>query len=96
MRIEERLKGGLPYGVYDVAYYRVRNGEAVIMSDRDSGVSSAHVGTLHVMPDEIAVAHCRSQPGGMIVYGSYAARSAFRKLGDIADQCPRGVRWSRR
>jgi len=80
MRIVEHLKGGTPYGVYDVAYYRVRHGGAEMMKDRDIGVSSAYVEALHVMPDEIAVAHCRSQPGGVIVFGSASARAAFRKL----------------
>ena len=60
---------GLPWGVYDVRWYR--RGKEVAW---DTDVSSGYVGRAarNLGRGESIIAVCRSQPGGLVAYGSAA------------------------
>lgn len=79
--IIETGSDGLPWGSYQVEYYVARKAGVAPLAGQDSDVSAGYVerlrGSLGRM--EIAVARCRNQPGGAVVFGSSAARDAWHR-----------------
>ena len=77
--IERVSKHGMPNGVYEITYYRAERDGSVIRTDRDSDVSAAYAVRVasKLRAGEIAIAECRSQPGGVEAFGSERARQAW-------------------
>jgi hypothetical protein len=77
-QIRETDPAGAPFGSYDVSYYIVgRDGDVKRRPSDDSNVSLRYVEGLKLGEHEVAYAACRSQPGGVTMYGSQWARDAF-------------------
>lgn len=75
----EEMAGGTPWGLYDVLYYRLRQGVACREAHGDTDVSEAYVRreAARLRPHEALVATCRSQTGGLCAYGGDAMRRAM-------------------
>jgi hypothetical protein len=76
-KIVQADREGAPTGVYDVAYFTVRGGVVTRDAGEDSGVSLNYIEKLSPGANEIAYATCRSQRGGVTVYGSADAKRVF-------------------
>lgn len=67
-------------GTYDVFYWTVNQAGRVTKSpDFDRDTTDQRARALKLDPGEIAMAVCKNQPGGFMVYGSDRARLAFRQ-----------------
>lgn len=85
MKLEAVDREGVPTGLYDVTYYWVH-----LESDRvtrrvecDRDVPASYLSRLHPKRREVIRAACKSQPGGLTLYGSEEARRIFA-LSDFA------------
>lgn len=68
---------GLPYGSYDILFYSATASGVRRLAACDREVDDQYVRSLSVRRREVAVATCRSQPGGATIYGSEAARAIW-------------------
>jgi len=78
MAIVRYSADGLPWGVYEVTYYRLFSDGRLVAVSSDHDVTAAYAESMagQVVGNQALQAVCRSQPGGLWAYGSAAVERA--------------------
>lgn len=76
--IIENSAAGMPWGVYDIEYYKLIGGRVCRAGlDRDVPGNYVRVAAMRLGQHEALVAKCKSSPGGMSAYGSERVKQAM-------------------
>lgn len=81
--IVEEFDQGPGGGTYDCHYWSVNQaGRVTKEADFDRDTPDQRARNLKLDPGEIAMAVCKNQPGGFMLYGSERARQAYKRYLD--------------